>query len=99
MVDVLCNGCTACCRNPHPGLGAYLRDYEDFRKYKTVWNISPITGQMGRMIEKKSDGSCVYLVDKGCDIYSDRPDTCKEFDCRKFAFVPDDVIAAGRERS
>jgi len=33
-------------------------------------------------ILKKIDGHCVYLEDNLCTIYNNRPNACKNFDCR-----------------
>jgi hypothetical protein len=34
-------------------------------------------------IERRSDRSCVHLVDRECSIYERRPTVCRLYDCRK----------------
>ena len=36
------------------------------------------------VLPRHADGSCIHLVDNRCGIYTHRPRTCKEFDCRLF---------------
>ncbi len=33
----------------------------------------------------RDDGSCPLLCASGCSIYSDRPQTCRDYDCRIYA--------------
>jgi hypothetical protein len=40
----------------------------------------------------RDDGSCPFLVERRCSIYTDRPQTCRDYDCRIYAaagLVPD----------
>ena len=73
--DVPCDGCTACCRKDLVALEPMLGD--DPEKL-------PLHHQMGDMLvlDRKPDGSCVYLGDEGCTVYEDRPATCRSYDCR-----------------
>src|SRR5262245_57520122 len=76
MVDVPCNGCTACCTYPvalHPSLGDDPRDYD----YDVV--------EGGIVIKGRPDGKCIYVTDKGCSIWATRPAVCRGFDCRTYA--------------
>lgn len=80
--SVPCNGCTLCCRGYqaiilHPECG------DDVSKFQTIEVPNPLTGEFALMVEQKPNGDCIYLADKGCSIYDDRPIICREFDCRK----------------
>ncbi|MEO6078473.1 MAG: YkgJ family cysteine cluster protein [Steroidobacteraceae bacterium] len=33
----------------------------------------------------RDDGSCPFLFERACSIYRDRPQTCRDYDCRIFA--------------
>ncbi len=79
---VPCNGCTACCRSEWVFLYPDKGDQTLF--YKTRDAINPATGQMGKCIEHKMDGSCVYLGKQGCTIYAMQPHACRVFDCRNY---------------
>lgn len=79
---VPCKNCTLCCRGfqaivLHPECG------DDISRYQTVEIPHPLTGEPASMIEQKPNGDCVYLTEKGCGIYDDRPVICREYDCRK----------------
>lgn len=82
MVDVPCNGCTACCRNDllilHPELG------DDAAQYETMPAVNPLTGGEVLVLKHKPGGGCVYLEAGGCSIHGRAPAICREFDCRRF---------------
>ena len=40
-----------------------------------------------RKLSRKENGDCVYLAD-GCSIYEERPDECRQFDCRDYIENP-----------
>ncbi len=72
LVEVPCNGCTACCRYQvllDPSRGDDISSYEI--------NEGP-KGPSLKMV----DGHCIYLKDGGCSIHDRAPATCRSFDCR-----------------
>ena len=76
-VMVPCNGCRACCYGPvmlHPSLG------DDPPRYRTV-----TVRDVGIMLARRADGSCIYLGETGCTIWGRQPALCKKFDCRVYA--------------
>lgn len=78
MVEVPCNGCVRCCIND---LVRILK-HEDASKWKTETHpLKP----WSKMLAHKKDGSCYYLGDAGCIIHDDRPQMCREMDCRVIA--------------
>jgi hypothetical protein len=114
--EVPCNGCTACCRGAlflHPESGAYLRPKDDPKEYRYHLAVNPVTGEAAWCLDRKEDGSCVYLGDAGCTIRDRAPTVCREFDCRglfkmfnrrerkdfvKRGLLSKDVLDAGRQR-
>jgi len=75
MREVPCNGCVRCCI----GDAVRLLEGDDAAKYQTVPHDRIPSA---RMLDHKPDGSCVYLGSSGCTIHSDKPQMCREFDCR-----------------
>jgi hypothetical protein len=44
------------------------------------------------MMGFREDGRCPFMNERRCDIYADRPQTCRDYDCRIYAaagLVPD----------
>jgi Fe-S-cluster containining protein len=37
------------------------------------------------VLQRRSDGACVHLGERGCTVYEQRPAVCRTFDCRVFA--------------
>jgi hypothetical protein len=37
---------------------------------------------VGRVLNRKPNGDCIYLDDNGCTIHDRAPKVCREFDCR-----------------
>ncbi|MDP3139798.1 MAG: YkgJ family cysteine cluster protein [Burkholderiaceae bacterium] len=104
MTQVHCNGCTACCKHDR----VFLGPKDDPKAYR--WHVEGAYA----VLDRKADGSCVYLTDAGCGIYGKAPDICQRMDCRELVqMTPPDrqairiqqnpqmalVYAAGRERS
>lgn len=68
---VPCGICRACCVRDR----IVLRDDEADR-FK--WHFEGAQ----KVLDRKSDGMCVYLTERGCSIHVDAPDICRRFDCR-----------------
>jgi len=75
--QVPCDGCRLCCQNWQ---GVVVDpEIEDVSKYMTV----PLKSDPSkRIIRRKENGDCIYLEPHGCGIYEERPNICKQFDCR-----------------
>jgi hypothetical protein len=61
-----------------------------------------IDGRVQRMLCRKPNGDCIYLIDGKCSIHGRAAKVCRDFDCRELVGkprprVPADVIARGRE--
>jgi hypothetical protein len=75
---VPCDGCTLCCR----GDAIRLLPSDDASKYQTVAH-QHFQGQL--MLAHKPNHECIYLADYGCIIQGDKPQMCREMDCRQLA--------------
>lgn len=81
--NVPCGDCSECCTFGAEGFAhVELTDGEgDASTYRT----HEVDGKL--VLDTREDGSCVYLEDGRCSIYSRRPWACRVFDCRIFPFV------------
>jgi hypothetical protein len=78
MNHVPCNGCTLCC----VGDAVRILPGEDAGKWET--EAHPLL--LGsRMLAHKRDGTCYYQGSTGCTIQHDKPQQCREMDCRAIA--------------
>jgi Fe-S-cluster containining protein len=78
MNNVPCNGCTLCCK----GDAIRILPQDDPLKYQTVPH-ERFPGHL--MLDHKPNGDCIYLTPEGCAIHDDKPQMCKELDCRILA--------------
>lgn len=76
--SVPCNGCTRCCHND----AVRILPHEDASKWRTVPHDYR---KDALMLAHKPNGDCVYLDATGCSIQSDKPQMCREMDCRNLA--------------
>ncbi len=77
MTAVNCNGCTACCKHDKIILGA--EDDRSAYKYHNEW----ANAKQYDVLDRKSNGDCVYLSESGCSIHENAPGICKRMDCRQ----------------
>jgi Fe-S-cluster containining protein len=77
-VQVPCNGCNACCREPQ--LYVDLDPGEE-EKYQHQPTYDEDDGRPWDL-KKNERGECMYLLDGKCSIYHDRPRACRTYDCR-----------------
>lgn len=73
-----CNGCVRCCL----GDAVRILPYEDASQWET--EAHPYHPG-ARMLAHASDGACIYLGINGCTRYRDRPQQCRDMDCRVLA--------------
>lgn len=89
--DVPCGSCIGCCVSSYP---IPLRP-EDVRARAEVPEAFLLgrTGSGDRwLMGFREDGSCPFMNERKCGIYADRPQTCRDYDCRIYAaagLVPD----------
>jgi Fe-S-cluster containining protein len=80
--SVPCDGCTACCRSSQ-----FVHVEPDERE--TLARIpdellfpAPGRPEGHKLLGYDDQGRCPMLEDAGCSIYTDRPRTCRRYDCR-----------------
>jgi hypothetical protein len=55
---------------------------EEETDYLWAWVEHPKTGErLGRALQRRPDGACVYLGEKGCTIWDRAPHVCQVFSC------------------
>jgi len=91
IADVPCGDCIGCCVSSYP---IPLRP-EDARVRAEVPEQF-LLGQAAQgqrwLMGFREDGSCPFMNGRACGIYEDRPQTCRDYDCRIYAaagLVPD----------
>ena len=90
--DVPCGSCNACCRSSYfihirPDDIDALADIPEALLFP-----APGLPQGHFIMGFNQHGTCPMLVDNQCSIYTHRPQTCRDYDCRLFAATG---IAAG----
>jgi uncharacterized protein len=82
--EVPCGDCVGCCVSSYPIL---LRDSDQVARAivpEQFLIASPERpGQL--FMGYRDDGSCPMFVGGQCSIYADRPQTCRDYDCRIYA--------------
>ncbi len=86
IADVPCGDCVGCCISSYP---IPLRP-EDVRARAEVPEQF-LLGQAAQgqrwLMGFREDGSCPFMSGRACGIYEDRPQTCRDYDCRIYAAV------------
>jgi len=83
--DVPCGACRGCCRSSmfihiEPGETLALQ-----RIPRTLLFPAPGLPKDHLLMGYNDQGQCPMLVDSQCSIYEDRPQACRDYDCRVFA--------------
>ena len=98
--DVPCGECVGCCVSSYPIL-LRLTDKLARAEVPEERLIGPAREGEQWLMGYRDDGSCPFLSDRRCAIYADRPQTCRDYDCRIYAaagIVPDGHRPAIAER-
>lgn len=103
VVKLDCGACRKCCQG---GALIVLTEMDDPNRYQ-CHEIQPDLFALDR----KPNGDCIYLGDRGCSIWGGHPEVCRVFDCAAFvrrmdagAFdavgprIGGDVVREGRRR-
>jgi Fe-S-cluster containining protein len=88
--DVPCDGCVGCCVSSYP-VPLRPADQVALARVPERYLQLPASGGVARMLHRP-DGTCPLLDANCCTIYADRPQTCRDYDCRIYAaagLVPD----------
>lgn len=76
---VPCGDCSACCYYA----GIPVDKKRDRKHLPHLLTERTHDGEL--VLQRRSDGGCIHLGDRGCTIYEHRPAVCRTFDCRAFA--------------
>jgi uncharacterized protein len=98
--DVPCGGCVGCCVSGYP---IPLRPTDHVALDKVPARHLHLPSESGGLAHMgyAEDGCCPMLCSGKCSIYSDRPQTCRDYDCRIYAaagLLPDGDRPVIRQR-
>lgn len=97
--QVPCDGCVGCCVSAYP-VPLRPADRAALERVPARYLSLPADGGMARM-SPREDGTCPMLEAGKCRIYLQRPQTCRDYDCRIYTaagLVPDGERPVIRER-
>ncbi len=83
FADVPCDGCVGCCVSSY-AIPLRPSDKVALEAVPARYLRLSIPGGPAQM-GYRSDGSCPLLEGRRCTIYRDRPQTCRDYDCRIYA--------------
>lgn len=98
--DVPCDGCVGCCVSAYPVPLRPGVDQAALEQVPARYLSLPAGGGMARM-NPRDDGTCPMLEAGKCRIYAQRPQTCRDYDCRIYTaagLLPDGGRPVIRER-
>jgi Fe-S-cluster containining protein len=72
---VPCAACTACCYYA----GISVDKKRDRRRLAHLLTERNHDGES--VLQRRADGACAHLGERGCMIYEHRPSACRSFDC------------------
>jgi len=84
IASVPCGTCSACCYFKIVDFDPRLEPSANLARLRYVQDEDK---EGWARLEKRSDGACVHLGEKGCSVYEHRPAPCREFDCRTSSLV------------
>lgn len=97
--DVPCDGCVGCCVSSY-AIALRPADKVALSAVPARHLRLPVTGGLA-MMGYREDGTCPMLETGRCTIYADRPQTCRDYDCRIYAatgLMPDGQRPVIQER-
>jgi uncharacterized protein len=97
--DVPCDGCVGCCVSSY-AIPLRPADQVALEAVPGRYLRIPVGGGLAQM-QHRQDGTCPMLEVGRCTIYADRPQTCRDYDCRIYTatgLVPDGERPVIRER-
>lgn len=83
--DVPCGECRGCCVS---GYSVQIRPHDAGARWRIPPELLASAPGFARgelTMAARPDGTCPMLRDGECSIYPDRPQTCRDYDCRIFA--------------
>jgi Fe-S-cluster containining protein len=97
--DVPCDGCVGCCVSSY-AIPLRPADGVALEAVPARYLRMPVDGGLARM-EYREDGTCPMLEGGRCTIYAQRPQTCRDYDCRIYTatgLLPDGERPVIRDR-
>jgi Fe-S-cluster containining protein len=93
-MDVACGDCVGCCTSSY-----YIKVRpNETRALQAIDARFLEPGPRGsQLMGYRENGHCPMFDGRGCSIYSDRPDTCRTYDCRVFTAAG--IPAGGDDKS
>jgi uncharacterized protein len=84
--EVPCGDCVGCCVSSyHIALRGHDRLVLRRVPAQYLHQQASACGDTVAWMGFRADGHCPMLGDAGCSVYADRPQTCRDYDCRVFA--------------
>jgi len=85
MIKTSCESCALCCK-------LFLINLNEKEFYSGIFQTELITDEHFNdfetieeyglnIVKKNEDGTCIYIKDKKCSIYENRPQVCRDFFC------------------
>jgi Fe-S-cluster containining protein len=99
VADVPCDGCVGCCISSY-AIALRPADKSALAAVPARYLDLPVDGGLAHM-RYRADGTCPMLEANRCTIYADRPQTCRDYDCRIYAatdLLPDGERPVIRDR-
>jgi len=95
--EVACGECIGCCSSAYFIHVKPLDTAALARIPKNILVAAPGLPKGNMLMGYDENGLCPMLADGKCSIYQDRPQTCRDYDCRVFAAAG--IAAGGKEKS
>jgi uncharacterized protein len=95
--DVPCGECNACCRSSY---FIHIKSHEQAALTAIPAAVrfpAPGLDSGDQIMGYDNTGACPMLTQGRCSIYTDRPQTCRDYDCRIFAACG--TVAGGAEKA
>lgn len=92
--DVPCGDCVGCCVSSYP---VPIRPQDALAAAEIPVKFLASAPGGRTMMVALPDGTCPMLADRKCSIYGQRPQTCRDYDCRFFAAAG--ILAGGVGRA
>jgi len=93
---VPCGNCTACCRSSY-FIHVQSHDRQTIERIPAdLLFPAPLLPEGNYVLGYDRKGHCAMLKEEKCSIYSDRPLTCRQYDCRIFAATGLDPAVDGK---
>jgi Fe-S-cluster containining protein len=94
--DVPCGSCVGCCVSSYP-IPLRPGDRVALARLPAQFLLRVASSPSGdSLMGFRDDGTCPMYADQQCSIYKDRPQTCRDYDCRIFA--ASGTLPAGERR-